>query len=63
MGLVDMGACGVLDVHCSAHWPHDIQVDRQVALRNTEKIESLAGDNGYDDQSTQEHSTPTASGR
>nr|WP_225335958.1 transposase [Halomicrobium urmianum] len=35
----------------SAHWPHDTRVGRQVALRNTDKIESLAGDNGYDDQS------------
>ncbi|WP_225335217.1 IS5 family transposase [Halomicrobium urmianum] len=49
--LVDTESCAVLDVHCSAHWPHDTQVGRQVALRNTEKIESLAGDKGYDDQS------------
>ena len=43
--------CGILDIHCSAHWPHDTQTGRRVALRNTEKIESLAGDKGYDDQS------------
>ncbi|WP_225336305.1 IS5 family transposase [Halomicrobium urmianum] len=49
--LIDTESCAVLDVHCSAHWPHDTQVGRRVALRNTTKIESLAGDNGYDDQS------------
>jgi IS5 family transposase len=49
--LVDTESCAVLDLHCSAHWPHDTQVGRRVALRNTEKIESLAGDKGYDDQS------------
>lgn len=49
--LVDTESCAVLDVHCSAHWPHDTQVGRRVALRNTEKVESLAGDKGYDDQS------------
>jgi IS5 family transposase len=49
--VVDTESCAVLDLHCSAHWPHDTQVGRRVALRNTEKIESLAGDKGYDDQS------------
>jgi IS5 family transposase len=49
--LVDTDSCAVLDLHCSAHWPHDTQVGRRVALRNTEKVESLAGDKGYDDQS------------
>ncbi|WP_394338365.1 transposase [Halorubrum persicum] len=39
------------NLHCSAHWPHDTQTGRRVALRNTEKIESFAGDKGYDDQS------------
>jgi IS5 family transposase len=52
--LVDTKSCAVLDIHCSAHWPHDTQVGRQVALRNTEKVESLAGDKGYDDQSLRE---------
>jgi IS5 family transposase len=33
------------------HWPHDAQTGRQVALCNTEKIESIAGEKGYDDQS------------
>ena len=47
--LVDVDSCAILDVHCSAHWPHDTQTGRRVALRNTEKIESLAGDKGYDD--------------
>jgi len=49
--LVDTESCAILDVHCSVHWPHDTQMGRRVALRNTEKIESLAGDKGYDDQS------------
>ena len=49
--LVDTESCAVLDLHCSAHWPHDTQVGRQVALRNTARLESLAGDKGYDDQS------------
>ncbi|MEZ3169029.1 transposase, partial [Halorubrum ejinorense] len=49
--LVDTDSCAILDLHCSAHWPHDTQTGRRVALRNTEKIESLAGDKGYDDQS------------
>ncbi len=49
--LVDTESCAVLNVHCSAHWPHDTQVGRRVALCKTDKIESLAGDNGYDDQS------------
>jgi IS5 family transposase len=48
---VDAESCSVLNLHCSAHWPHDTQVGRQVALRNTDDIESLAGDKGYDDQS------------
>lgn len=48
--LVDTESCAVL-VHSSAHWPHDTQVGRQVALRNTDQVESLAGDKGYDDQS------------
>jgi IS5 family transposase len=51
MALVDTDSCTILDVHCSAHWPHDTQVGRQVALRNTNEIESLAGDKGYNDQS------------
>jgi len=49
--LVDTESCAILDVHCSAHWPHDTQVGRQVALRNADEIERLAGDKGYDDQS------------
>lgn len=49
--LVDTDLCAVLDIHCSVHWPHDTQTGRRVALRNTEIIESLAGDKGYDDQS------------
>ncbi|ELZ43758.1 transposase IS4 family protein [Halorubrum californiense DSM 19288] len=50
-GLVETDSCAILDVHCSAHWPHDTQTGRRVALRNTENIESFAGDKGYDDQS------------
>jgi len=49
--LVDTELCAIFDFYCSAHWSHDTQVDRRVALRNTEKTESLAGDKGYDDQS------------
>ena len=49
--LVDTDSCAILDIHCSAHWPHDTQVGRRVALRNTDRLESLAGDKGYDDQS------------
>jgi IS5 family transposase len=49
--LVDTEPCAVLDVYCSAHWPYDTQVGGQVALRNTDKIGSLAGDKVYDDQS------------
>ena len=49
--LVDTDSCAVLGLHYSTHWPHDTQTGRRVALRNTEKIDSLAGDNGYDDQS------------
>ena len=49
--LVDTDSCAVLDIHCSAHWPHDTQVGRQVALRNTDAVTSLAADKGYDDQS------------
>lgn len=51
MALVDTYWCAVLDLHCSAHWPHDTQVGRQVAPRNTDKIESLAGDKGNHGQS------------
>lgn len=50
--LIDTDSYVVLDLHCSAHWLHDTQVGRRVALRNTEKIESLAGDKGYDSQRT-----------
>ncbi|WP_246989597.1 IS5 family transposase [Halorientalis marina] len=49
--LVDTETCAVLDIHISAHWPHDTQVGRRVALRNTDVLENLAGDKGYDDQS------------
>ncbi|KKF40139.1 hypothetical protein FK85_23015 [Halorubrum saccharovorum] len=49
--LVDPDSCAILDIHCSAHWSHDTQTGRRVALPNTEKIESLASDKGYDDQS------------
>jgi IS5 family transposase len=49
--LVDADSCAVLDIHCLAHWPHDTQESRQVALRNTAELETLAGDKGYDDQS------------
>jgi IS5 family transposase len=42
--LVDMDSCAVLDLHCSAHCPHDTQVGRGVALRDTDEIESLAAD-------------------
>jgi IS5 family transposase len=49
--LVDTDSCAILDLHCSAHWPHGTQTGRRVALRNTGKIENLTGDKGYDDQS------------
>ena len=49
--LVDTESCAVLDIHYSAHWPHDTQVGRRVALRSTDDIGSLAGNKGYDDQS------------
>jgi hypothetical protein len=49
--LVDTDSCAIFDLHCSAHWPHDTQVGRRVALRNTDDLASLAGDNGYDEQS------------
>jgi len=49
--LVDTETCAILDIHISAHWPHDTQVGRRVALRNTDEIASLAGDKGRDDQS------------
>ncbi len=49
--LVDTESCAILDIHVSAHWPHDTQVGRRVALRNTDDLASLAGDKGYDDQS------------
>ena len=49
--LVNTESCAVLDLHCLAHWPHNTQVSRRVALRNTDEIESLTGDKGYDDQS------------
>ncbi|WP_238992741.1 transposase [Halorubrum distributum] len=48
--LVDTDSCAILTLHRSAHWPHDTQTGRRVALRNTEKIESIAGERGYDDQ-------------
>ena len=48
--LIDTDSCAVLGLHCSAHWPHDTQIGRRVTLRNTEKIKSIAGDKGYDDQ-------------
>mgnify|MGYP000734204392 CR=1 FL=1 len=51
MALVDLGLCASLDLHCSAHWRHDTQSARRVTLRNTEHIEGLAADKGYDDQS------------
>ena len=44
--LVDTDSCAVLDLHMSAHWCHDTQVGRRVALRNTETIDSLADDKG-----------------
>ncbi|WP_369335033.1 transposase [Halorubrum sp. F4] len=47
--LVDL--CAILDIHFSAHWPHDTQTGRRVVLRNTEKIENIASDRGYDDLS------------
>lgn len=49
--FVDSESCAVLDLHCSAHWPHDTQTGRRVALRNTEQVASIAGDKGYDDHS------------
>ncbi len=48
--MLDAVPCAVLDIHCSAHWPHDTYVGHQIALRNTTKVESLAGDKGYDGQ-------------
>lgn len=49
--LVDTEACVVLNLYYSAHWPHDIYVGRQVALRSTGEIETLAGNKGYTHQS------------
>lgn len=49
--LVDTGSCAVHNLHCSAHWSHDTQVGCRVALRNTDEIQSLAGDKGYQVQS------------
>ncbi|WP_394338439.1 transposase [Halopenitus persicus] len=49
--LSDTDSCATLGTQCSTHWPHDTQTGRRAALRNTEKIESLTGDKGFDDQS------------
>ena len=35
--LVDTDLCVILDLHYSAHWPHDTQTGHRVALRNTDK--------------------------
>jgi IS5 family transposase len=43
--LVDTAHSAVIDVHCSTKWPHETNVNPQVALR------SLAADKGYDDMS------------
>jgi len=49
--LVDTEWCAVLDVYCSAHWPHDTLVGPSGDAAQTWEIENFAGDNGYDDQS------------
>ena len=47
--LVDTDSYAILDIHCSAHWPHDTQTGRRVALYNTGETGSFVDDKGYHD--------------
>jgi len=58
--LVDTESCAILDLHCSAHWPHDTQVGHQVALRNTDEIEGLAGTKATTTSHSRTHFAPKA---
>jgi len=61
--LVDTESCAVLDLHCSAHWPHDTQVGRRVALRNTEESRVSPVTKAMTINLCGTHSAPKASGR
>lgn len=49
--LDDTATNAVLDIHITTTRKHDTQIASQVMRRNTEAIDVLVGDKGYDDQS------------
>lgn len=49
--LVDCQTGVILDVHCSTNKPHDAPIGEQVLKRNLDKLDVIAADKGYDDNS------------
>ena len=49
--LVDCKTGVILDVHCSTNKPHDAPIGEQVLKRNLDKLNVIAADKGYDDNS------------
>lgn len=46
--LTDCETGAILDIHCSTSRPHDTQIGWQVLTRNTDRIETITADKGYD---------------
>ncbi|MFW6436778.1 MAG: IS5 family transposase [Halococcoides sp.] len=53
--LVDCENSVVLDIHCSMKQPHDTQIGPQILERNSERVEILVADKGYDSAKFREY--------
>ena len=51
--LTDVEWLAVLDVHITARWKHDTKTGPQVVRRNADDLQSVAGDNGFQDWLTE----------
>ena len=53
--LVDCENSIILDIHCSMKQPHDTQIGPQLLERNSDQVEILTADKGYDSAEFREY--------
>ena len=51
--LTDVKSLAVLDVHIAVRWKHNTKTGLQVVRRNTDDLQSVAADNGFQDWHTE----------
>ena len=51
--LTDVESLVVLDVHIAARWKHYTETGLQIVRRNADNLQSVAGDNGFQDWHTE----------